>query len=114
MSLFLNSDNNMNYLASSLCFPDAFSDAPPPPPPPVVYFRGIDDALRDKIKTLRERQETLKEKAIDPYATSPEITPPVSKYGHAQSNMQTENKLTNTASAPPNSPSPSWSAQHLF
>uniref|UniRef100_G3NBS2 Cyclic nucleotide-binding domain-containing protein n=1 Tax=Gasterosteus aculeatus aculeatus TaxID=481459 RepID=G3NBS2_GASAC len=58
-----------------------------PPPPPVVYFRGIDDALRDKIKTLRERQETLKEKAIDPYATSPEITPPVSKYGHAQSNM---------------------------
>ncbi|KAL6098044.1 cngb3 [Pungitius sinensis] len=52
-------------------------DVPPPPPPPVVYFRGIDDMLRGKIQASRERQETLKEKAIDPYATSPEITPPV-------------------------------------
>ncbi|KAK5850107.1 hypothetical protein PBY51_014386 [Eleginops maclovinus] len=48
-----------------------------PPPPPVVYFRFTDDVLRDMIKRLRERRELLKLKAIDPYATSPEITPPV-------------------------------------
>ncbi|XP_034428969.1 cyclic nucleotide-gated cation channel beta-3 [Hippoglossus hippoglossus] len=48
-----------------------------PPPPPVVYFRYTDDTLRDVIKRLRERTEMLREKAIDPYATSPEITPPV-------------------------------------
>ncbi|XP_055363998.1 cyclic nucleotide-gated cation channel beta-3 isoform X4 [Betta splendens] len=47
------------------------------PPPPVVYFRYTDDTLRGLIKRLRERTETLKEKAIDPYATSPEISPPV-------------------------------------
>ncbi|XP_069554211.1 cyclic nucleotide-gated channel beta-3 [Brachyistius frenatus] len=48
-----------------------------PPPPPVVYFRYTDDVLRTLAKNLRERTEMLKEKAIDPYATSPEITPPV-------------------------------------
>lgn len=50
------------------------------PPPPVVYFRYTDDTLRGLIKRLRDRTEMLREKAIDPYATSPEITPPVSKY----------------------------------
>uniref|UniRef100_A0A3Q3LNY9 Cyclic nucleotide-gated cation channel beta-3-like n=1 Tax=Mastacembelus armatus TaxID=205130 RepID=A0A3Q3LNY9_9TELE len=35
------------------------------------------DILRGLIKRLRERTEMLREKAIDPYATSPEITPPV-------------------------------------
>ncbi|XP_028288518.1 cyclic nucleotide-gated cation channel beta-3-like [Parambassis ranga] len=49
----------------------------PPPPPPVVYFRYTDDTLRELAKRLRERTLELKEKAIDPYATSPEITPPV-------------------------------------
>ncbi|XP_062235992.1 cyclic nucleotide-gated cation channel beta-3-like [Platichthys flesus] len=49
----------------------------PPPPPPVVYNRFTDDTLRDLIKRLKERTEMLREKAIDPYATSPEITPPV-------------------------------------
>ncbi|XP_065804785.1 cyclic nucleotide-gated channel beta-3 [Labrus bergylta] len=47
------------------------------PPPPVVYFRNTDDTLRGLIKNLRERTAVLREKAIDPYATSPEITPPV-------------------------------------
>ncbi|TNN72231.1 Cyclic nucleotide-gated cation channel beta-3 [Liparis tanakae] len=50
---------------------------PPPPPPPVVYYREIDDILRSKINKLREQTAILKEKSIDPYATSPEITPPV-------------------------------------
>uniref|UniRef100_A0A3Q1GN65 Cyclic nucleotide-gated cation channel beta-3-like n=1 Tax=Acanthochromis polyacanthus TaxID=80966 RepID=A0A3Q1GN65_9TELE len=52
-------------------------EAPPPPPPPVVYFRYTDDTLRELAKKLKERTAELKEKAIDPYATSPEVTPPV-------------------------------------
>ncbi|XP_044196396.1 cyclic nucleotide-gated cation channel beta-3-like [Thunnus albacares] len=48
-----------------------------PPTPPVVYTRYTDDCLRFVIKKLRERTQTLKEKVSDPYATSPEITPPV-------------------------------------
>uniref|UniRef100_A0A8C5HCE4 Cyclic nucleotide-gated cation channel beta-3-like n=1 Tax=Gouania willdenowi TaxID=441366 RepID=A0A8C5HCE4_GOUWI len=51
---------------------------------PVVYYRFTDDHLRGVIKSLRERRNILKEKAIDPYATSPEITPPVSKYTPTQ------------------------------
>uniref|UniRef100_A0A3Q2Y7D4 Cyclic nucleotide-gated cation channel beta-3-like n=1 Tax=Hippocampus comes TaxID=109280 RepID=A0A3Q2Y7D4_HIPCM len=45
--------------------------------PPVVYFRDTDETLRWLVKTLRERTTTLKEKVADPYASSPEITPPV-------------------------------------
>ncbi|XP_072307430.1 cyclic nucleotide-gated channel beta-3-like [Eucyclogobius newberryi] len=52
-------------------------EEPPPPPPPVVYSRYADDHLRAVVKLLKERTELLKEKTIDPYATSPEITPPV-------------------------------------
>ncbi|XP_047424265.1 cyclic nucleotide-gated cation channel beta-3 [Mugil cephalus] len=52
-------------------------EAPPPPPPPVVYFRYTDDTLRMLASRLKERTEILREKVIDPYATSPEITPPV-------------------------------------
>ncbi|XP_077364794.1 cyclic nucleotide-gated channel beta-3 [Festucalex cinctus] len=48
-----------------------------PPTPPVVYFRYTDDTLRWLVKTFRERTENLKEKVADPYASSPEITPPV-------------------------------------
>lgn len=60
-------------------FPSVFREEPPPPPP-VIYSEYTDDALRTLAQRLKERTETLKEKAIDPYATSPEITPPVSKY----------------------------------
>uniref|UniRef100_A0A8C4IGL8 Cyclic nucleotide-binding domain-containing protein n=1 Tax=Dicentrarchus labrax TaxID=13489 RepID=A0A8C4IGL8_DICLA len=35
------------------------------------------DTLRKFSRRLKERTEELREKAIDPYATSPEITPPV-------------------------------------
>ncbi|XP_061821847.1 cyclic nucleotide-gated channel beta-3-like [Nerophis lumbriciformis] len=52
-------------------------NAPSPPPPPVVYFRYTDDTLRGLVKSIRERTETMKEKVIDPYASSPEISPPV-------------------------------------
>lgn len=56
-----------------------FSEESSPVPPPVVYSRCADDALRNLAKRLKERTEILKEKAADPYATSPEISPPVSK-----------------------------------
>ncbi|XP_059182722.1 cyclic nucleotide-gated cation channel beta-3 [Centropristis striata] len=57
--------------------PEGAEGEEPPPPPPVVYFRDTDDTLRNVIKTLREQKQNEKEKATDPYATSPEITPPV-------------------------------------
>ncbi|KAM6953118.1 LOW QUALITY PROTEIN: cyclic nucleotide-gated channel beta-3 [Aplochiton taeniatus] len=56
---------------------DCPSEQPPPPPPPVVYNRYADDHLREVIKKLKERTQLYKEKVIDPYATSPEITPPI-------------------------------------
>ncbi|XP_034022700.1 cyclic nucleotide-gated cation channel beta-3-like [Thalassophryne amazonica] len=49
----------------------------PPPTPPVVYSRYTDDTLRNVIASLRNRREIFKERVIDPYATSPEISPPV-------------------------------------
>ncbi|KAM7370092.1 hypothetical protein PAMP_011375 [Pampus punctatissimus] len=57
--------------------PDGAEGEEAPPPLPVVYFRYTDDTLRNVIKRLRQRTEIFKEKVIDPYATSPEITPPV-------------------------------------
>ncbi len=87
-------------------------EAPPPPPPPVVYSRYADDTLRSLIQTLRERTQILKDKAIDPYATSPEISPPVSKY--EQPNTRTENKHTNTVKVLFDSPSLSLPVQHLY
>ncbi|XP_075309196.1 cyclic nucleotide-gated channel beta-3-like [Odontesthes bonariensis] len=52
-------------------------DEPPPPPPPIVINRYSDDQLRAIVKLMRERQQIYKEKVIDQYASSPEITPPV-------------------------------------
>lgn len=45
----------------------------------MVYSRYADDTLRNFAKKLRERTEMLREKAADPYASSPEISPAVSK-----------------------------------
>ncbi|XP_075931351.1 cyclic nucleotide-gated channel beta-3-like [Anarhichas minor] len=63
--------------AAPVAAPVAEGEEAPLPPPPVVYFREIDDTLRSIIKKAKERTQLLREKAIDPYATSPEITPPV-------------------------------------
>lgn len=80
-------------LLSRLLICPPFSE---PPPPPVVYSRVADDALRSLISRLKERTKVLKEKATDPYTTSPEITPPVSKYGHVSAKIKTghEGRLT--------------------
>lgn len=68
-----------------MCFgsdtsPSSHSDqaTPPSPPPPVVFSRHTDAVLRDIVLRLRERTATYKQKVVDPYATSPEISPPVS------------------------------------
>ncbi|XP_049604942.1 cyclic nucleotide-gated channel beta-3 isoform X1 [Syngnathus scovelli] len=46
-------------------------------PPPVVINRYSDEQLRSIVKRLRERLEIYKEKVTDQYASSPEISPPV-------------------------------------
>uniref|UniRef100_A0A087XRB0 Cyclic nucleotide gated channel subunit beta 3, tandem duplicate 1 n=1 Tax=Poecilia formosa TaxID=48698 RepID=A0A087XRB0_POEFO len=61
--------------------------------PPVVYSRYADEVLRNVIKSLRERTEILKEKSIDPYATSPEITPPVTPILRKEDYINEEKRL---------------------
>uniref|UniRef100_A0A3B3H2T4 Cyclic nucleotide gated channel subunit beta 3, tandem duplicate 2 n=1 Tax=Oryzias latipes TaxID=8090 RepID=A0A3B3H2T4_ORYLA len=54
----------------------------PPPLPPIVINRYSDDQLRSIITKIKERRKIYREKVIDQYASSPEITPPVSEYQH--------------------------------
>uniref|UniRef100_A0A3P9IQT0 Cyclic nucleotide-binding domain-containing protein n=1 Tax=Oryzias latipes TaxID=8090 RepID=A0A3P9IQT0_ORYLA len=48
----------------------------PPPLPPIVINRYSDDQLRSIITKIKERRKIYREKVIDQYASSPEITPP--------------------------------------
>ncbi|XP_039646829.1 cyclic nucleotide-gated cation channel beta-3 [Perca fluviatilis] len=52
-------------------------EAAPPPPPPIVINKYSDEQLRTIVKSMRERLQLFKEKVEDQYATSPEISPPV-------------------------------------
>uniref|UniRef100_A0A3Q3Q4E9 Cyclic nucleotide-binding domain-containing protein n=1 Tax=Monopterus albus TaxID=43700 RepID=A0A3Q3Q4E9_MONAL len=72
---------------------NAFSKDASRPPLPVVYSQYTDDILRGLIKRLRERTEMLKEKVRDPYATSPEITPPVTKMAEEKKKNDEEKRL---------------------
>uniref|UniRef100_A0A3Q3B5R1 Cyclic nucleotide-gated cation channel beta-3-like n=1 Tax=Kryptolebias marmoratus TaxID=37003 RepID=A0A3Q3B5R1_KRYMA len=65
------------------------ADAAPAPP---VYSHYADDVLRSVIRRLRERNASLREKVVDPYATSPEVTPPVSKCGPEEAARKVEEK----------------------
>ncbi|XP_035512408.1 cyclic nucleotide-gated cation channel beta-3-like [Morone saxatilis] len=49
----------------------------PPPPPPIVINKYSDEQLRLIIKRMRDRLQLYKEKVADQYASSPEISPPV-------------------------------------
>uniref|UniRef100_A0A8C9V250 Cyclic nucleotide gated channel subunit beta 3 n=1 Tax=Scleropages formosus TaxID=113540 RepID=A0A8C9V250_SCLFO len=49
----------------------------PPAPLPIVVNRYADEQLRNIVRRLRERTDLYKEKVIDPYASSPEHSPPV-------------------------------------
>lgn len=50
------------------------------PPLPIVINKYSDEHLRLVAQRLKERLKLYKEKVIDVYASSPEITPPVSEY----------------------------------
>uniref|UniRef100_A0A8C6PYY8 Cyclic nucleotide gated channel subunit beta 3, tandem duplicate 2 n=1 Tax=Nothobranchius furzeri TaxID=105023 RepID=A0A8C6PYY8_NOTFU len=47
------------------------------PPPPIIINKYADEQLRSVAKRMHERLELYKEKVVDQYASSPEITPPV-------------------------------------
>lgn len=51
-----------------------------PPPLPIIINKYSDEHLRNIIKQVRDRLELYKEKVVDQYASSPEISPPVSEY----------------------------------
>ncbi|KAM9487762.1 cyclic nucleotide-gated channel beta-3 [Clarias gariepinus] len=53
--------------------------AEPSPPCPVIINKYSDAQLRKIIHQMRQRTQTYKEKVIDPYASSPERSPPVTK-----------------------------------
>uniref|UniRef100_A0A8D3CWW8 Cyclic nucleotide-binding domain-containing protein n=1 Tax=Scophthalmus maximus TaxID=52904 RepID=A0A8D3CWW8_SCOMX len=57
-------------------------------PPPIVINKYSDEQLRAIIKQMRERQELYKEKVVDQYASSPEISPPVSEYKHGATRLE--------------------------
>lgn len=52
------------------------------PPLPVVINTYADQQLRFCAKRMKDRLQLYKEKVVDQYASSPEITPPVSEYQH--------------------------------
>ncbi len=54
-------------------------EAAPPPPPPIVINKYSDEQLRAIVKKMNERLQLYKEKVADPFASSPEISPPVSE-----------------------------------
>ncbi|XP_063062953.1 cyclic nucleotide-gated cation channel beta-3-like [Engraulis encrasicolus] len=59
--------------------PEEGEEGPPPSPPkpkPIVINRYADDCLRDIVKRLTDRRAIYMEKVLDPYASSPERSPP--------------------------------------
>nr|XP_055038296.1 cyclic nucleotide-gated cation channel beta-3 isoform X1 [Misgurnus anguillicaudatus] len=65
-------------------------EAPPPPVRPIVTNKHSDDILIEIVKRLRERTEMFKEKVIDPYASSPEQSPPVTPVLRKQDYLKRE------------------------
>ncbi|XP_034415969.1 cyclic nucleotide-gated cation channel beta-3-like [Cyclopterus lumpus] len=54
-------------------------ESAPPPPAPIVINKYSDERLRFIVKSMSERLELYKEKVTDQYASSPEISPPVTE-----------------------------------
>ncbi|XP_048867226.1 cyclic nucleotide-gated cation channel beta-3-like isoform X2 [Brienomyrus brachyistius] len=64
-------------LEEKLADPGEGQEPPHLSPPPLVVNKYIDDHLRGLIKQLRDRTASYREKVIDPYASSPEHSPPI-------------------------------------
>ncbi|XP_026217701.1 cyclic nucleotide-gated cation channel beta-3 [Anabas testudineus] len=58
-------------------FPIFRQEAATAPPPPIVINKYSDEKLRAIVRRMRERLQVYKEKVVDQYASSPEISPPV-------------------------------------
>ncbi|KAL2085741.1 hypothetical protein ACEWY4_019061 [Coilia grayii] len=56
---------------------DFYDDREPEKPKPIVINRYSDDLLREVAHRVRERTKIYKEKVLDPFASSPEHSPPV-------------------------------------
>jgi len=69
----------LSYLHLPILYLSFRQEAVPPEPLPIVINRYSDDQLRAIVKNMRERTDLYKEKVVDQYASSPEITPPVSE-----------------------------------
>uniref|UniRef100_A0A8C2KCL9 Cyclic nucleotide gated channel subunit beta 3, tandem duplicate 2 n=1 Tax=Cyprinus carpio TaxID=7962 RepID=A0A8C2KCL9_CYPCA len=64
---------------------DCYSeDVPSPESRPIVISKDFDAQLIEIVQQYRQRTEQFKEKVIDPYASSPERSPPVSEYKSIQ------------------------------
>lgn len=71
------------FLLIALVFPN-FREGEAPPLP-IVINRYSDEQLRSIVKRMKDRLQIYKDKVADQYASSPEITPPVSECKHNSS-----------------------------
>uniref|UniRef100_A0A8C6PYC9 Cyclic nucleotide gated channel subunit beta 3, tandem duplicate 2 n=1 Tax=Nothobranchius furzeri TaxID=105023 RepID=A0A8C6PYC9_NOTFU len=78
--------HNMNILYDQTLFTTS-------PPPPIIINKYADEQLRSVAKRMHERLELYKEKVVDQYASSPEITPPVSEYSTPEKRLEEEKKV---------------------
>ncbi|XP_045919971.1 cyclic nucleotide-gated cation channel beta-3-like [Micropterus dolomieu] len=72
-------------------------EAAPPPPPPIVINKYSDEQLRALAKRMRERVQQYKEKVVDQYASSPEISPPVKCKNEKKVEKDMKSKLMEAA-----------------
>uniref|UniRef100_A0A8C6PXC1 Cyclic nucleotide gated channel subunit beta 3, tandem duplicate 2 n=1 Tax=Nothobranchius furzeri TaxID=105023 RepID=A0A8C6PXC1_NOTFU len=63
------------------------------PPPPIIINKYADEQLRSVAKRMHERLELYKEKVVDQYASSPEITPPQKKKEEEEKRLEEEKKV---------------------
>uniref|UniRef100_A0A7N6ARW2 Ion transport domain-containing protein n=1 Tax=Anabas testudineus TaxID=64144 RepID=A0A7N6ARW2_ANATE len=70
-------------------FPIFRQEAATAPPPPIVINKYSDEKLRAIVRRMRERLQVYKEKVVDQYASSPEISPPVNPLKHGDMDIKT-------------------------
>uniref|UniRef100_A0AAQ4Q793 Cyclic nucleotide-binding domain-containing protein n=1 Tax=Gasterosteus aculeatus aculeatus TaxID=481459 RepID=A0AAQ4Q793_GASAC len=73
----LKSENLLRWLLILMLFSVFRQESAPPPPAHIVINAYADEQLRSIAKRMKERLNLYKEKVVDQYASSPEISPPV-------------------------------------